>query len=340
MKTRLLLGAASVAAVAATLGGLAPTVEAQSAAPEILALRGNTLIRITQSAPGTAKATVTVSGLNSGDTLLGIDLRPANGLVYGIGSSGVIYTIDPVSGAATAGPTASTVPSGTNFGVDFNPAADRLRVVSSTGQSLRINVTDGVTVVDTSVTYEGSDPGNGTTPAVPAVAYTNNDTDTATATELFDIESQRDVLALQSPPNDGVLTTRGALGVNAGLRSGFDIAGDGTTMAILAGTLYRVDLASGATTTVGAVTGGVVDGMTFVPAVNQTPTTTTTVGSPTTTAPNTTTTVASGLLPRTGPNRTTPGFGLVGAGLLVVGAAMAALGAGRRVQPAHLRTRR
>lgn len=337
MKTRLLIGAIGIAAVIAATSAISSDVaQAQTSAPEILALRGNTLIRITQTAPGTAKATVAVTGLNSGDSLLGIDVRPANSTLYGIGSSGVIYTIDPVTGAATAGPTAATLPSGTNFGVDFNPAADRLRVISNTGQSLRINVVDGVTTVDTSVAYGSADAGNGTTPVVSAVAYTNNDTDTATATELFDIESARDVLVLQAPPNDGTLVTRGALGVNAGVRSAFDIAPDGTSMAILAGTLYRVDLTTGAATAVGAVTGGLVDGMAFVPAVNQT-TTTTTIGSTSSTVPTTPTTRA--LLPRTGDNTTT-GLGVGGVLLLAFGGALVALAAGRRAKPAHLLRRR
>lgn len=339
MKTRLFLGAAGIATVVASLNGGSAVVSAQTTAPEILLQRGNTLVRITQSAPGTAKATVTVSGLNSGDTLLGIDVRPSNATLYGIGSSGVIYTIDPVSGAATPGPTAATVPSGTNFGVDFNPVADRLRVVSNTGQSLRINVADGATTVDTSVAYGASDAGNGTTPAVSGVAYTNNDTDTATATELFDIESQRDVLVLQAPPNDGVLATRGALGVNAGVRSGFDIAADGTPMAVLGGSLYRVDLTTGATTLIGAVSGGTVDGMAFVPALAQAPTTTTTIAGTTTTVPSATTTTAPALLPRTGDN-TNARVGMVGAAMLLAGATLAALGARRPVKAAaHMRRR-
>lgn len=339
MKSRLFLAIAAASAVVA-VGAASPSATAQTAAPEILALRGNTLIRITQTAPGTAKATVAVTGLNSGDTLLGIDVRPANATLYGIGSSGVIYTINQTTGAATPGPTAATVPSGTNFGVDFNPVADRLRVVSSTGQSLRINVADGVTTVDTPVAYDAADAGNGTTPAVAAVAYTNNDNDAMTATELFDIESARDVLALQNPPNNGTLTTRGALGANAGLRSGFDIAPDGTAMAILGGTLYSVNVTTGAATAVGAVTGGVVDGMAFVPAVTQTPTTTTSVATATTTTvvPATTTTT-NALLPRTGDN-TTNLLGIGGGLLLALGGVLIAVATGKRTKPAHLLRRR
>ena len=59
---------------------------------------------------------------------------------------------------------------GTNFGVDFNPAADRLRVISDTGQNLRHDLTAGTTTVD-GLTYPPA-----TTPAtgVTGAAYTNN----------------------------------------------------------------------------------------------------------------------------------------------------------------------
>ncbi len=42
--------------------------------------------------------------------------------------------------------------SGTEFGIDFNPLADRLRVVSDTGQNLRIDVDSGATITDTALT--------------------------------------------------------------------------------------------------------------------------------------------------------------------------------------------
>lgn len=330
-KSRVLLAVFGAAAIGTGLAlGAAPApAAAQTSAQDIMLLRSNTLVRVSSATPGTVKATLPVTGLGLSDNLLGIDVRAANGLLYGIGSSGVIYTISPDTGVATAGPTASTVPSGTNFGVDFNPAADRLRVVSSSGQSLRINVADGATTVDTSVAYAASDAGTGTPPVVVGAAYTNNDNNPATATELFNIESARDVLVLQNPPNDGVLVTRGALGVDAALRSGFDIAPDGTAMAVLGDTLYSVNVTTGATTAVGAVAGGAVDGMAFLTAAAPAPTTTTVA------APGTSTTR---VLARTGPSTTT-GIGIGGTALLALGAAMIVFASTRRAQPIALRVR-
>lgn len=113
------------------------------------------LMSFNRAAPGTTVGTVTESGLASGETLLGIDYRPVDGQLYGVGSSGKSYTVDPATGAATVKATLVAAAgddnpfsalAGTDFGVDFNPAADRLRVVSKNGQILRINVDTGDTL--------------------------------------------------------------------------------------------------------------------------------------------------------------------------------------------------
>ena len=116
---------------------------------------------------------------------------------------------------------------GTRFGVDFNPAANRLRVISDTGQNLRHNIDDpmgqpaaGTTAVDGTLTYPPA-----TTPAtgVTAAAYTNNDLDPTTATTLFDLDTTLDQISVQSPANAGSLAPTGKIGVDAGSSAGFDI---------------------------------------------------------------------------------------------------------------------
>ena len=103
---------------------------------------------------------------------------------------------------------------GTAFGVDFNPTVDRLRIVSDTGQNLRVNVDDGTTNVDGTLNIPGTTPVN---PAlgVTAVAYTNNDADPNTATTLFDIDTTNDNIVIQAPANAGSLSPTGKLGVDA-----------------------------------------------------------------------------------------------------------------------------
>jgi hypothetical protein len=200
--------------------------------------------------PNTIDASVAITALASGESLLGIDIRPADNMLYGITSAGKIVTINVVNGAATMVSTLNVALDGTQFAVDFNPAADRLRVISDTGQNLRINVMTGATTVDGSL--------NGVAGAlVTAAAYTNSFAGTTT-TELYDIDTNGDSLLLQNPPNDGGLVSVGALGLNVEGNLGIDIAGvaNGMVLAALrtsAGgptSLYKISLSSGAATLV------------------------------------------------------------------------------------------
>nr|WP_039931849.1 DUF4394 domain-containing protein [Streptomyces viridochromogenes] len=166
----------------------------------------------------------TVTGL-SGDTgLIGIDFRVQDGLMYGVGNKGGIYTIK--TPPTTTDVVVTKVSQlqyalhGANFGVDFNPAADRLRVISDNGQNLRHNLNDHSTIQDLNLT---TPPIEGTTKGVSAAAYTNNDLNAATATTLVDINTTTDQVVLQSPANNGTLAPTGSLGIDAGINAGMDI---------------------------------------------------------------------------------------------------------------------
>ncbi|MDN2672253.1 DUF4394 domain-containing protein [Janthinobacterium sp. SUN026] len=215
------------------------------------------IVTFKTATPNTLDANVAVTGLAAGERLLGFDIRPKDGVLYGISSAGRIVTIDPATGAATVKVTLAadaadvtapyTAIAGTAFGVDFNPVADRLRVIGNTGQSLRINVDTGATTTDGAVNRAGA------APVVTAAAYTNSFAGT-TATMLFDIDTASAALALQNPPNDGTLVNVGLLGVAAAGDAGFDIAGGANGLALAAlrtsaagpSSLYRIDLATGA----------------------------------------------------------------------------------------------
>ncbi|REC62749.1 hypothetical protein DRF65_07965 [Chryseobacterium pennae] len=191
----------------------------------------------------------TVAGLQSGENILGIDFRPVNGQLYALGSSSRIYTINLGTGAATAVGTSSfsTLLSGTDFGFDFNPTVDRIRVVSNTGQNLRLNPNDGtVAAVDLAL-----NPGS---PLISAAAYTNNFAG-STATTLFVIDHNTDKLYQQNPPNNGNLVETGSLGINITNANGFDI-GSMSQKAYLAASIgsstkiYSINTTTGAATSV------------------------------------------------------------------------------------------
>ena len=208
--------------------------------------------------PRLARDIAAVSGLQTDTKLVGIDYRPATGDLYGLGDQAGIYVVDPATAAASLVARANVALQGTSFGVDFNPAADRLRVVSDTGQNLRINVADGVTATDTSLTNPPN-PATGVTGAM----YTNNDADPDTGTTLFDVDSALDQVSIQSPPNNGTLVATGKLGVDTGPDVAADIYSevrDGSTVsnsafAALSGasgsSFYRADLLTGAASRTG-----------------------------------------------------------------------------------------
>ena len=224
------------------------------------------LVSFDTATPGTLNVVGAISGLLAGDTILGMDFRPADGLLYAIAKDGAgtghIYKLAPQTGAATlvstlaADPADLTSPfttvNGTDFGVDFNPVPDRLRVVSDTGQNLRINVSTGLVTTDTDL--------NPAAPHIVGAAYTNSFAG-ATTTTLYTIDSATDQLLIQNPPNNGTQTVVGGLGVNVGNVLSFDIFGTaniGYLAATSAGvtSLYTVNLGTGAATLVGAIGAG------------------------------------------------------------------------------------
>jgi hypothetical protein len=259
------LGATANAATLAGAIGVSEDIRGlalRAQTPVVLGLSDdNRLLAFKAGTPNTIDTNVAITGLNGGETLLGIDVRPKDGLLYGLTSAARLVTIDPASGAATVKASLSadaadttapyTAIQGSAFAVDFNPVADRLRVIGNTGQSLRINVDTGATTTDGAINRAG------VAPVVAAAAYTNS-IPNATATQLFDVDSASSVLALQNPPNDGTLTNVGALGVTIAGDGGMDIGGgaNGLVLAALrtsvggASSLYRVDLTSGAATLV------------------------------------------------------------------------------------------
>ncbi len=209
----------------------------------------NSLIRFDSATPGTISTVGAITGLQGGESVVGIDFRPATGELYALGSASRLYTINRTTGAATFVATLSTTLSGTEFGVDFNPTVDRLRIVSNTGQNLRVNPVNGAAIVDGVL-----NPG---TPNVTAAAYTNSFSG-ATSTTLFDIDTTTDQLLTQTPPNNGTLVPVGALGVNATDINGFDILSStntayaALTVAGLTG-LYTVNTTTGAATSNGLI---------------------------------------------------------------------------------------
>lgn len=275
----------------------------------------NTLLTFDSATPGTTTS-VAITGLQAGENVLGIDLRPSTGQLYALGSTSRLYTINPATGAATqvGSGTFSPALSGTSFGFDFNPVVDRIRVVSDADQNFRLNPDTGAVVAtDTNLAYASGDPNFGTNPNVVALAYTNNFSG-ATTTTLFGIDSNLDIALIQgSPdgtpisPNTGQLFTAlplftaGPVLVNTSDAVGFDFSGPPTVGYLsltpitgAASSLYTVGAAE--LTLVGTIGSGfiVVDITVGVQGPTPTPTATVTATATATSSPTATSTAQAG----------------------------------------------
>ena len=153
--------------------------------------------------------------------LVGMDFRVQDGQLYGVGNGGGIYTLDPNTAVATLVSRLTVSLDGYFFGVDFNPAANALRIISNTGQNLRYPFAGplaGQTQTDATLNYVAGNP-----TGLTGAAYTNNDLDLNTGTTLFDIDTSLNQAVIQSPPNAGSLVATGLLTVDPDTPVGFDI---------------------------------------------------------------------------------------------------------------------
>jgi hypothetical protein len=181
-----------------------PVVDKPEMAPDVMftALTGDNRIAKFEARNLDAPVEIMdIMGLPSSEMILSIDYRPATGQLYALGSSSRLYLINENSGVATALGTSSFTPAivGENASIDFNPTVDRIRLVTESGQNLRLHPELG-TVVFTDGSING-----GMNPRIGAVAYTNSMAGAST-TMLYDIDFEGDKLFIQNPPNDGGLT--------------------------------------------------------------------------------------------------------------------------------------
>jgi hypothetical protein len=231
---------------------------------------GTELLRFDSATPGTITGDVAVVGLHPGETIRGIDFRPLNGHLYALGitntsgpDTGRLYELNGKSGlltpvAAGGASFSTTLADGASYGFDFNPVVDRIRVVNSAGQNLRVNPNNGLLAGSDSNLTPGSN--------VVGMAYDRN-FEGASLTTLFGIDRTTNSLVRQGgvnglpSPNGGGITAVGPLGVTPDNGNvGFDIQG-GSNLAFAALTaggvtrLYTVNLVTGAATPVGPVGG-------------------------------------------------------------------------------------
>jgi outer membrane protein assembly factor BamB len=260
VKTISLAAGAAIAAMLAASAANAATIAALK--------DDNTLVWIDSD----KKAVTGMVALDGGASLVGIDVRPSDGKLYGLAKDGTIVTIDPKTGKwEKKSQLSEKLPDGAMITVDFNPAADRLRIIASNGMSLRVNVDDGKAAVDGALKYADADAMKGKTPMVTAGGYSNSCAGTK-ETALYDIDQAAGTLVRQAPPNDGILNTIGKIDAKLDGAIAFDVwtdcKGVNTGWLLAGGALHAVNLTSGASTPVGPIAGltGKITDMAILPA--------------------------------------------------------------------------
>lgn len=228
------------------------------AAETIYATTGDDLIRFSSAAPGTIESDRPLTGLQAGETVRAIDVRPATGELFALGSTGRLYEINVQR--ATVAEIGSGGLGGSQVGMDFIPSVDRIRVVNDGDANYRLNPLDGSLVsIDTPLNPVGS---------IAGLAYDNNAMGTPGTAYGIDNASDRLVriggVGGSPSANGGSVTEVGPLGVDPAGDIGFDVSGgEGIAYASLnvggATGLYIVDLTSGAVSARGAIGAPVID---------------------------------------------------------------------------------
>jgi hypothetical protein len=257
-------------------------------------LTSNQLAALASNNPAGLETGVTITGVAAGETLVGIDRRPQNGYLYGLGYNPTAGTVQvyAISAATTLATPIGTPPAfvaadgttavrigtdaNTRFGFDFNPTVDRIRVTNTAGQTFRLNPNNGAGIdgdtVNAGLQMDGAL--NGTTTTLQGSAYTNS-AQNATVTTLYGLDPMMDILCIQNPPNAGTQTGCQPLSAPLDSVGGFDISpavtvatsntpvttGSGLATVQITGqttsSLVSINLTSGMVTPVGTISSAV-----------------------------------------------------------------------------------
>ncbi len=257
------------------------TVEGPPRAEKAVAVTvSNRLIKFNAGQPDRILFSKPINGLQPGEQVLGIDYRVAKDMLYALGSTGRLYTLDEETATVSqVGEQFAARLEGTEFGFDFNPVVDRIRVVSAAGQNLRLHPDTGAVVdanadtpglqTDGKLAYAAGDAQSGKTPAVVGAAYSYNKANPrittnyaldATSGSLV-TQGSREGITPAVSPNTGSLFTVGSL-KQPFQTAAFDIqAVSDVAFAALNSSKgpsrwVTIDLQTGAATSLGAVGGG------------------------------------------------------------------------------------
>ncbi len=263
-----------------------PETVGPAAREEIVAVSvSNHLLRFNAGQPQEVRERRPLAGLAASERLLGIDYRVARGELYALGASGQLYKIDVAGARAAAVGTPVALPAAgavnPEWGFDFNPTVDRIRVVNDAGWNLRLHPDTGTVVdgdpntpglqFDGRLAYDAGDINAGKPANVVAAGYSYNKLNDKITTNyaldgamgLLLHQGTKEGVTPMVSPNTGRLYIVGSLGIGPFAHATFDIsditptAYAGVRAAGAKGTRWhRVDLTTGRASFIGTVGGG------------------------------------------------------------------------------------
>ena len=92
----ILCGGSSMQAMAGGTTGVNPSLSTVA-----VLTQDNRLLRVNGGMPLSVLDDTAITGLQAGEIVMSIDARPATGQLYGLGTSGMLYTLDVNTGVAT-----------------------------------------------------------------------------------------------------------------------------------------------------------------------------------------------------------------------------------------------
>lgn len=205
-------------------------------------------------------STKEVTGLVPGEKIGGIDYDPETEKIIGVTNLGNVVAIDPSTGVAVQIARLSSTFAQGQLGVDYDPDAKVLRLMSENGFQAEIDFSRNppFIILDTTPTYPADDANASKPPKLAGLS--SNQIPDDNSRRLYAIDSAQDVLARLEGFR---LKTIGGLGVNTGAVVGFS-AVPNTPNAIAAlqlegeqtSKLYLVSLLTGAVSEIGLLGDG------------------------------------------------------------------------------------
>jgi hypothetical protein len=208
------------------------------------------------ASPGTVDRKVAITGLPAENRIVGIDFRPADGKLYGVGNDSRVYVLDTITAVASAIGSSAFTPAlaGEHFGMALDPTTDQIRIQSAeTGQNLRLDPVTGQAVADDAVlAYVTGDPNETEGPSIAATAVSSSG-----AATTYGIDWLLDALVMMPDPTDGQVTTIGSTAVSTSPCAALDMGDDGVLYATMTidqlNQLFTMNLSTGAATGLGEI---------------------------------------------------------------------------------------